>query len=513
MTTQSWLFSALYLYLALLFVKNSVESRGAARSASFVAALFVIPSAAFIHLAGNWDLSPTGMLNSPAAPWVIAVPNPSGGAANHLNIVLGVFTLSLMYLVATLVVALFTSVYDRRGTHVHALYKPFVKWGIVLFGVFFYLGMSGIGISTLFLGMGALSIVIGFALQETLANLFTGIALDVEGVVKQGNWISLDQNEAGRVVEKGWRSTMIRTIRDETVVLPNKSLAGGKLTAYGGAYAHAHARLLTVSAAYREPPLKVKEILRQIMLDEPKILKSPEPRAYVSNYGDHSIEYRLMFWIEDFSDHLEVEDAVLTAVWYAFEADGVEIPFPIRNVIMKTMEEEHREKDAHRRASAALVRFLGHIGPLEEHLGRSELEFLGANAAIRSYHPGEQLLTRGEIGDSVYFVQEGWCEVKLPTGETKKLGPGEFFGEMALFHKGHRTADVHAGPEGSVVARIGRDPILTVFRSHPDLETAFALTHEIRSEESGLDQVRREPPKPTFGELASTFVRRWLLPW
>lgn len=512
MSTQTWLFAILYLYLFLLFVKNSAEGRGAARSIFFVAAIFVVPSAAFIHLAGGWDISASGSLNGPAAPWVVAVPNPSGGAPHHLNLVLGVFTLSLIYILASLIVALFASLYDHRGDHVHALYKPFVKWGIFLLGIFFYLSVSGISLSTLFLGMGALSLVIGFGLQETMANLFTGIALDVEGVVRRGNWVKLDDHPAGKVVEKGWRSTRIRTIRDETVVIPNRSLAGGRLTAYG-AFNEGHARVLSVCAGYREPPQKVKEVLRQILFAEPKVLKEPGPRIQVASYGDHAIEYRMMFWIANYGDHIEIEDSILTRVWYAFEAEGIEIPFPTRNLVVKSAEETKRDAEMRGREHTSVAGFLASIPPLEEHLGRSEIEYLGRNASMRRYHPGETLLQRGETGDSVYFVREGHCEVTLPSGEAKKLGAGEFFGEMALFHEGVRTADVRAGREGAWVARIGRETMQKVFGTHPDLETSFALTHEIRKEESGITAPGKHRRELTGLESAAAFVRRWLIPW
>lgn len=512
MTPADFFFAALYLYLMLLCVKHSVDSKGPARSVSFVAALLVIPSAAFIHLKGRWDLSPTGPLNDPSAPWVVRIAGAQGGEPHHVNVILSILVLSLIFTAATLAVALFTRIYDRRGARVHPIYKPFIKWGIVLTGALLYLGLSGISLSGLFIGMGAASLVAGFALQETLANLVTGVSLEMEGVVRPGNWIKPESGAAGRVLSKGLRATTIRTITDETLVIPNKSLAGGPLTAYG-AGGHPSARTLEVCAAYSEAPLRVKEILRQILLDDPRILQSPEPSVLVAGFGESSIVYRLLFRLSDYGTFQEVEDSILTRVWYAFAADGVDIPFPARTLYLHTAEDARKRAGERGEANSALADFLGSIAPLADHLGRAELAYLAANASLRSHLPGEKVVERGEAGDSVYFVRSGWCEVRLPNGESKRLGAGEFFGEMALFNRGLRSADVRGGPEGAELARIGREPILTIFRSHPGLETAFALSHQTRAVEAGLHAAQAAPHHLTFGQKAYHLVRRWLVPW
>lgn len=512
MTSTEWLFLAFYLYLLLIFLKRAVVERGISRSISLITAFLVVPSTAFLHLYGHWDFSHTGVLNSPASIWVVRITNPEGGPPHYLNTVTAVFAVSLIYIMATLLVSLLTRAYERRGNTVHGIYRPLLKWGLVLLGTILYLGANSINLSTLFIGMGAASIVAGFALQESLANLITGFALEVEGIVRPGRWIEPESGPAGQVTEKGWRATKLRTIGDRTVMIPNKTLAGGKLSAYGFQDL-SHARTLGVSAAYKEAPLKVKEILRQIMLMDDRILKDPHPRVFVSKYNDFSIDYTMMFWIRDYAEHMAVEDSVLTQVWYAFKSDGVEIPFPVRHVVQKNYTEAKEDDAVQRESLEKLAHFLGQIGPLKDHLGWAELEFLARNGSKRTYHPGEELLRRGEAGDSVYFVMEGDCTVKLPSGETKTLGVGEFFGEMALFHQGHRTADVQAGAAGAVVAKIGREPILTVFRSHPDLKSAFELTHELRSDEAGLTNNATPTAKKPLGEALLDASKRWLLPW
>lgn len=512
MTPSDIFFAALYAYLILVCIKHSVVSLGPTRSISFATGLFVIPSAAFIHLRGHWNLAPDGPLNSPHLPWMVRLSDQNGGNPHYVNVVIAVLAISLIFTVATLLVAVFTQLYDRRGSRVQPVYKPFIKWGIVLTGTFLYLGLSGISLSGLFIGMGAASIVAGFALQETLANLITGVSLEIEGVVRPGNWIEPESGPAGRVLSKGLRATTIRTLADETVVIPNKNLAGARLTAFGVAR-HPFARTIDVTAAYGEAPLRVKEILRQLLLDEPRILTEPEPKVFITGFGDSSITYRLMFWLEEYEHRLEAEDAVYTRVWYAFGADRVEIPFPVRQVLLHTAEEVSGAAKAKAASHAELADFLGGIGPLRAHLGRAELVYLAANATERDNVPGEKVVKKGEAGDSVFFVREGFCEVRLPSGEVKVLGVGEFFGEMALFNRGLRTADVTAGEQGARVARIGREPLLAIFGSHPDLRTAFALSHETRAVESGFTPHHAGPHHLSFSQKLYHVVRRWLVPW
>ena len=125
---------------------------------------------------------------------------------------------------------------------------------------------------------GAASVIVGIALQEPLSSLFKGVALDLEGVFHRGEWIRVggQGGVAGQVVDKNWRTTKIMTIDDELITIPNSVLGSEQILNYNQPES-AHVHRLQIGTSYNDPPVKVKEILRTILIREPRIEKHPHP--------------------------------------------------------------------------------------------------------------------------------------------------------------------------------------------------------------------------------------------
>ncbi|MBE0616594.1 MAG: cyclic nucleotide-binding domain-containing protein, partial [Proteobacteria bacterium] len=255
------------------------------------------------------------------------------------------------------------------------------------------------------------------------------------------------------------------------------------------------------------------EVLRTILLREPRILKDPPPAVRTVSYGDSSIEYEMRFFLADFGQHGSVKDEVLTRVWYAFRYNGIEIPFPIRTVHLKERPELDQQRESEERSALDLARFLSEMPYLAKHLTAQDFDFLGHNAFQRQYAPGEPVILKGTMGDAVFVVRDKWCEVALSGGERKRLGVGEYFGEMALLRVGPRVANVFAGDQGATVVRLDRESVVRFFSYYPDLRQEFEHTKDARSRESGIGTAEgRRGAEPLVARIRRA-ARNLLVPW
>lgn len=504
----------LLLYLFLAGSKQALRRKRDARAPGLSVALLLVPSLAIIHWYGGWDFSTTSPLNDPNRWWSIIVSSEAGGTAKIFNLITTAFLFATFYLSGTILVDGLAFWYNRQhGGHIQALHRGLIVWLMVASGLLLYLKHQGISMTPILFGMGAASLVLGLALQEPLSNLFAGLSLDMEGVIRIGDWVRVDVDggTVGKVVDRGWRTTRLLTLGDELIILPNRVVGAQKVHNYcQPTMLHAH-RIL-VSASYNDPPVKVKEVLRTILLREPRIAKHPPSVVRTNAYQDYAISYELRFFLFDFAENELVKDEVLTRIWYAFKYNGIEMPFPIRTLHIKEHEQlvsEETERDGYIKD---LFDFLHSLPFLRKHLLLQDFDFLARNAFQRAYAPGESVIIEGIMGDALFVVRQGWCEVVLPTGERKRLEAGTYFGEMALLKAGPRSTGVIAGEQGAVVVRVDRACMNKLFGYYPELREQFEHVHNVRILESGfaLAEVEQEEP---FRETIKRVLKDLLTPW
>ena len=294
--------------------------------------------------------------------------------------------------------------------------------------------------------------------------------------------------------------------------MPNRTLGSEIILNYNQPRI-SHAHKLYVGTAYKDPPVKVKEILRMILLREPRVLQNPQPQVRTIKYNDFSIDYELKFWLADYGKHPQIMDAIMTEIWYAFKFYGIEIPFPIRTIHAKGRQSLTEEESYRSERVDDLESFLRSLHFLNEHLTFRDFDFLAQNCFQRSYRPGEFVVHRGELGDALYIVRDNWCEVRLSGGETRRIEAGLYFGEMGLLSLTPRSADVAAGAEGSRVIRIDRECMTTLFKRHPGLRETIVQVRDERLVDGGhLRPVEAEKPVSRF-RRAYRGAKDFLKPW
>lgn len=192
---------------------------------------------------------------------------------------------------------------------------------------------AGIDLSNLALVAGALSLGIGFGLQNIVSNFVSGLILLAERPFKAGDWIVAGP-VTGTVKRISVRATEIETFQRQTVILPNSEL----INAAVGNWTHKNklGRIeIKIGVAYGTDPRKVHAMLLDIARSHPMVLKNPEPFVFFANFGESSLDFEIRFFLADITGGLSVQNDIRFAIAEAFEREGIEIPFPQRDVNLK----------------------------------------------------------------------------------------------------------------------------------------------------------------------------------
>jgi potassium efflux system protein len=213
--------------------------------------------------------------------------------------------------------------------------STFANYSIVVIGVFVGAGILGIGLSNLALIVGALGVGIGFGLQNIVNNFVSGLILLFERPVQVGDAVQLGA-VSGRITRIGFRASQVRTYNGSEVVVPNGELVSTQLINW--TLSDRRRRLeLSVGVAYGTDPDRVSSILAEVLKADPEVLVDPAPIIVFEAFGDSALTFRIMAWIADFENGWKSIHRINVAIARAFAAEGIEVPFPQRDLHVKSM--------------------------------------------------------------------------------------------------------------------------------------------------------------------------------
>ncbi|MFM8979899.1 MAG: cyclic nucleotide-binding domain-containing protein, partial [Planctomycetia bacterium] len=321
-----------------------------------------------------------------------------------------------------------------------------VRYLLLLGTLFFVLGVVWDRpdlLSTLFTASAVGTVILGFALQETLSNFFAGMALVSERAYSEGDWLVVGDIE-GQVVAISRRATHLRTRSGDIVTLSNRSMAGGTLRNLSRP-TPLHSESFIVGAPYETPPNRVREVLRGALEDVPGVLHDPAPVVRLKAFSASSVDYEVKVWLEDLQRLNDIRSDAMIQAWYHFQRAGIEFPYPVQ------------EQARFRRGTAATA-----LGPAEvrarlaaaalfKALPEEALDVLARGAHTVDVSAGERIVRQGAPGRSCFVVDTGRVAVSVEEGSTSRtvatLGPGELFGEMSLLTGQDRSATVRASSD------------------------------------------------------------------
>jgi small-conductance mechanosensitive channel len=335
----------------------------------------------------------------------------------------------------------------------------------------------GVDVAALVATSAALSIVLGLALQETLANLFAGLALMLERPFEPGDWIQMG-DLIGQVQEVSWRAVRLKLIRQEDYLVVPNSVVGKSHIVNMSQPQPTHGHVVEISAPYGEAPGRVRQVLAEAALDVAGVLPVPPPRARVVRFDPSAIVYQLVYYLDDFARIYDLQGEVLARVWYAFQRHGIKMPYPASDVFfrdaVRVAEDARGSEELRIAALLTGVEFL-------EALTSEQLQRLAAEAQVVPYPVGGTVVRQGDEGDSLFLVAEGGVEVSVHVsgGAAERrlatLGPGDYFGEMSLLTGAPRSATIRALEETRLVM-LRKEALRPLFVADPTVPERLSKT-------------------------------------
>ncbi len=209
-----------------------------------------------------------------------------------------------------------------------------VRYIVLIVVMVIGLSMVGINLSSLAVMLGVLGIGIGFGLQGVVANFFAGIVIILTRPIKEGDRILVHDYE-GTVEQIRIISTVINTLTNETIIVPNSEL----VNRYIHNYSYEDVSIIVVNwvqVSYNSDLDRVGEVLRQVALSNPFRIEDREPRVFFRSFDDSGISVSLGTWIRDARERLLASSWSNLEIWRAFKTNGIEIPFPQRDLHLRS---------------------------------------------------------------------------------------------------------------------------------------------------------------------------------
>ncbi len=199
---------------------------------------------------------------------------------------------------------------------------------LVLFIVIAAIGKLGVQTTSLVAMIGAAGLAVGLALQGSLSNFASGVLLILFKPFKAGDLIKAG-GETGTVVEVGILTTELKTPENTQIIMPNSAIMGGAIT---NVYAHPIRRVdLTIGVGYGDDLKKARKIMGDLLAADERVLTDPAVTIAVANLGDSSVDFVVRPWVKS-ADYWGVRFDFIEAVKERFDAEGVSIPFPQRDL-------------------------------------------------------------------------------------------------------------------------------------------------------------------------------------
>ncbi|MDZ7608754.1 MAG: mechanosensitive ion channel [Cyclobacteriaceae bacterium] len=232
----------------------------------------------------------------------------------------------------------------QMGRGVPGAISMIIRLSLIVIGFVIALGAAKIDFSSITIIIGALGVGIGFGLQNIFNNLVSGLILVFERPIQVGDVIQISTlSITGEVKEIGFRASIIRSFDGAEVVVPNGNLISNDMINWTLSDNKRRQEII-VGVAYGSDTTKVLEILNDVVSHQPLILKNPPPFIIFTGFGDSSLNFKVLFWTL-YDNGLASKSVVGIAIDNAFRKAGIEIPFPQRDLHIKTANKEVNIQD------------------------------------------------------------------------------------------------------------------------------------------------------------------------
>jgi small-conductance mechanosensitive channel len=213
-------------------------------------------------------------------------------------------------------------------------FRRIIELAFILIGAIIAFQSIGINLSGLAVIFGLLSVGIGFGLQNITSNFVAGLILLFERPIKVGDRVTVGDVE-GDVMDINIRSTTVRSLNNIAIIVPNSEFVSSQVVNWS--HGDRKIRLdIEVGVSYQSDLDTVLRSLKEVATENPEILRDPEPDVHLREFGDSSWNMKLRIWIDDPKRHPVVRSDINCAIVRKFRENGVEIPFPQRDLHLRS---------------------------------------------------------------------------------------------------------------------------------------------------------------------------------
>jgi small-conductance mechanosensitive channel len=246
--------------------------------------------------------------------------------------------LSVTFTIAGVLGSLAAAAGERRalGIGMTGLVRVAVRGAILLMGALVLLDALGVQITPLLTALGVGGLAVALALQDTLSNLFAGVHLLADKPIRVGDYVKIADSIEGYVVDVGWRSTRVRMLQNNVVIVPNKRVAESIVINYDMPERRM-ALLLPVSVSYASDPDEVERVLideaRRAVGEVAGLVGEPPPMVrLIPGFGAYSLDFTLVCQVASFVDQYAVQHELRKRILRRLRAESIDIPFPVRTI-------------------------------------------------------------------------------------------------------------------------------------------------------------------------------------
>ncbi|MDL2407755.1 mechanosensitive ion channel family protein [Rhizobium calliandrae] len=334
-------------------------------------------------------------------------------------------------------------------------------------------------VGTVIATSGVFAIALGLALQSTLNDVFSGIALNLNRPLSVGDWVVLDETTQGRVVETNWRSTQFLNATGDLVVVPNSVLAKSKITNLSIPNA-SHGASFRVKLLPTAHPAKILEVMEKVLLSSNEILRTPSASAAITAMDRDAVEIELSFRVTDIARVASARNELFDLVYRHSQAAGLRLatssPSDPDDKLKPTEPAQH------------LKRFMDLFSLFDGFTDQEKID-LASNMNRLVFKQGEVIAHKGSTLTSLMLLKSGVAGFFLEDGKSKiefgRIAPGDLFGERGVLLGMLQVCDVRA-ISPVIICEIPKARIAAMLHERPAIaeELALLLSARTKAEEA-----------------------------
>lgn len=428
------------------------------------------------------------ILAAAAAAAMLGSDGPARGLQETATFILGALSIRLAGL------ALFRQVLARMGMHPPRILEEllilvaYLGWLLVRFSY------AGLDLSGLLASTAVITAVLAFAMQDTLGNILSGLALQLDHSIHIGDWVQIE-TVSGRVTQVQWRYTAVQTLMGEVVLIPNSVVMKSQVTLTGGLSVPRRLRMVTFYCDFDIDPSIVTDTVERELSQATLLNVATHPKLVcaVLDFNQGVISYALRYWLLDPESPGGTDSLIRRHLYTLFKRQGWRMAAPAQNLHLSSLRTASPSQPT-AQGIALRIAMLKNVTLLDPLTDDERLK-LAAKLTFLPYLAGSVITLQGDTGTSLFILTRGEVDVLLEDKGGRRplatLKPGEVMGEMSVMTGEPRRATLQARSDAECYA-LNKDDFEDILQSRPELAEAFAQLLAQRSQE--LRTVRDATP-------------------